>query len=98
MECPNCGCDLDPKKIVATRHPDYVHSSPNLGHAVDCMLKAFLVVMRDREMHEAFDEIRLEPIDINAFWDRIGPAIDATERELGLTKIEPTLKITKAGK
>lgn len=82
MECPNC---------------DRTLTSPTEGHADGCMLAAFMSVIHDREEHEDFDEIRLEPIDINAFWDRIGPAIDATELELGLDEPAETITIKRVG-
>lgn len=95
MNCPNCDREIDPNKPLAIRHPDYVHSSPNPGHGEDCMLRAFLVAVLDREEHDLAG-IRLEPIDITAFWDKVNPVTDWLEGELGLATPPETVTITRA--
>ena len=100
MKCPNCDHDIDPEKPTALRLPDFVHSTTNLGHGEDCMLRAFLVAIADREDH-VMEGLRLESINLDAFWDRVNPTTDWLEWALGLSKeSDPTetLKITRVEK
>jgi hypothetical protein len=86
VNCPNCDKPLDPEQPLAIRHPNYVHSNPNPGHGEDCMLRAFLNVLAEREDHD-LTGIRLEAVDIDAFWSEVGPVADWLEHTLGLTTL-----------
>lgn len=89
MLCPNCNRELGDDALDFTGDP-----FSESGHGDDCMLLALLRVIRDREDHD-LTGLRLEPVDINAMWDRVGPVVDALEDELGLKRAPDTLTIRR---